>query len=135
MSQADQFQPECLAPDDWVAQVEGKATGSAVWRDSSWGNNAAPSWELAQADLVLAEAFYYTTGNAERYTEHFDGQPYISVVMFDEVENPTVAFEASPQDFLTILISAAARPEVAATALLKAAEGAPSPRIYWDRDI
>jgi hypothetical protein len=119
----------------WVQGLEGVRIGDANWRDGSWGNNAAPSWELAQGELVLAEAFYYTTENAERFTEHFDGQTYVSVIMFDEDENPTIAFESSPEDLLDIVRAAAGRPEAPAAAFLKAAEAVPADRIHWDRDI
>ena len=47
----------------------------------------------------LGEAFYYTTENAERMSEQFDERPYVSVVMFDEDDNPTVAFESQPGGF------------------------------------
>ncbi|MCX7063059.1 MAG: hypothetical protein NT024_00485 [Proteobacteria bacterium] len=134
--QRREFNPEDLAPESWVSQVTGTAIGSAVWRDASWGNNAAPSWELADGNLVLGEVFYYTTDNGERFTEHFEGRPYVSVVMFDEDENPTVAFESSPDDFLTIAHAAGSRTGPPADALVRAAEGVPQDgRIYWDRDI
>jgi hypothetical protein len=135
LGQLSAFQQDCLAPDEWVRTLEGARIGHASWRDGSWGNNAAPSWELAHGDVVLAEAFYYSPENGERYTEHFDGRPYVSVVLFDEDENPTVAFESSPEDFLSIVRSASGRPEVPEAAFLKAAEDAPTPQIYWNRDI
>lgn len=135
MGQSNEFPKGCLAPGEWVKDLEATEIGDANWRDGSWGNNAAPSWEFVQGNLVLAEAFYYTTRNAERYTEHFDGQPYVSVVMFDEDENPTVAFEASPEDLLDMVRAAARRPEAPATAFLRAAENVPSERVQWNRDI
>ena len=103
-TQRGQFQPEDCAPEAWVREIESLHPGDAVWRDASWGNNAAPSWELVDGNLVLAEAFYYTTDNGERMSEHFDGRPYVSVVMFDEDDNPTVAFESGPDDFLAIVL-------------------------------
>ena len=134
--QESQFNPEDLAPANWVGRVEGAKVGSAVWRDASWGNNAAPSWELVEGNKVLAEVFYYTADNGERFTEHFGGRPYVSVVMLDEDENPTIAFESSPDDFLTIVQAAGSRTGPPAEALLRAAEGVPqNGRIYWNRDI
>lgn len=136
MAQRDHFNPEDLAPERWAKVVEAAAVGAGHWRDGSWGNNAAPSWELVQGTLVLGEVFYYSTENGERFTDHFDGQPYVSVVMFDEDENPTVAFECSPEDFLAIVRSAASRSETPAEALLRAAESVPQDgRIFWNRDI
>ena len=134
--QESQFNPEDLAPANWVGRVEGAKVGSAVWRDASWGNNAAPSWELVDGNKVLAEAFYYTTDNGERFTEHFDGQAYVSVVMFDEDESPTVAFESSPDDFLTIVKAAEGRTEPPAEALLKAAaDGPQNGHVDWERGL
>ena len=135
MGQSNEFPTDCLAPEVWVRDFVAVRIGDVNWRDGSWGNNAAPSWELAQGDLVLAEAFYYTPANAERFTEHFDGQAYVSVVMFDEDENPTIAFESSPEDLMNIVRAAAGRPEAPAASFLKAAEAVPADRIHWDRDI
>ena len=135
MGQSSEFAPDCLAPQDWASGLVDVRIGDAEWRDGSWGNNAAPSWELVQADVVLAEAFYYTPANAERFTEHFDGQAYVSVVMFDEDENPTLAFESSPEDLLEVVRAASGRREDSATAFLKAAEALPADRIHWNRDI
>jgi hypothetical protein len=51
-------------------------------------------------------------------------------------DNPTVAFESSPDDFLTIVSAAAGRAGPSADALLRAAEDVPQDgRVYWDRDI
>jgi hypothetical protein len=134
--QAREFNEEDRAPASWVSQVEGAMVGTAVWQDASWGNNAAPSWELLDGDVVLAEAFYYTTDNGERLSENFPDEPYVSVVMFDEDENPTVAFESSPNDFLTIAQSAASRSGLPAEAFVGAAEAVPQEGcIFWDRDI
>jgi hypothetical protein len=84
---------------------------------------------------VIAEVFYYTVDNGERFTKHFEGQPYVSVLMFDGERNPTVAFESSPDDFLTIAKSAEGRTEPPAEALLRAAKDVPQDgRIYWYRD-
>ena len=135
-TQHNQFSPEDCAPESWVSGVESLRLGDAVWRDASWGNNAAPSWEFVDGSLVLAEAFYYTTSNGERMSEHFDGRPYVSVVMFDEDDNPTVAFELSPEDFVAIVRAAADRAEAPAAALVQAAEAVPGEgRVYWERDI
>jgi hypothetical protein len=134
--QAREFNEEDRAPVSWVSQVEGAMVGAAVWQDASWGNNAAPSWELLEDGVVLAEAFYYTTDNAERLSENFPDGPYVSVVMFDEDDNPTVAFETSPDDFLSIVRLADSASAQSDGALVWAAEKMPpNVRIYWDRDI
>jgi hypothetical protein len=135
-TQISQFGTEDCAPEAWFREIESLHVGDAVWRDASWGNNAAPSWEFVDGNLVLAEAFYYTTANGERMSEHFADVPYVSVVMFDEDDNPTVAFESSPEDFLAIVDAAADRAEAPAEALVQAAEALPGEgRVYWDRDI
>ena len=72
--QVREFNEEDRAPASWVSEVEGATVGTAVWQDASWGNNAAPSWELLDGDVVLAEAFYYTTDNGERLSENFPGE-------------------------------------------------------------
>ena len=131
-----EFKEEDRAPMSWVSEIEGATVGAAVWQDASWGNNAAPSWELLDGDVVLAEVFYYTTDNGERLSENFSDEPYVSVVMFDEDDNPTVAFESSPEDFLAIVRVAADRAEAPAEALVQAAEAVTGEgRVYWDRDI
>ena len=53
--------------------------------------------------MVLAEALYRTTDNGERLSKNLPDEPYVSVVMFDEDENPVVAFETSPDDFVSIV--------------------------------
>lgn len=134
--QAREFNEEDRAPASWVSHVEGAMVATAVWQDASWGNNAAPSWELLEDGVVLAEAFYYTTDNGERLSENFPTEPYVSVVMFDEDDNPTVAFETSPDDFLSIVRLASSGAGDPARALTLAAEQVPrGVRIYWDRDI
>ena len=134
--QVREFNEEDLAPSSWVSGVEGARVGTAVWQDASWGNNAAPSWELLDGDVVLAEAFYYTAANGERLSENFPDEPYVSVVMFDEDDNPTVAFETSPDDFLSIVRLASSGAGDPARALTLTAEQVPQGvRIYWDRDI
>lgn len=134
--QAREFNEEDRAPALWVGGVEGATVGSAVWQDASWGNNAAPSWELLDGGVVLAEAFYYTTDNGERLSENFPDEPYVSVVMFDEDDNPVVAFETSPDDFLSIVRVASSGVGDPARALTLTAEDVPQGvRIYWDRDI
>ena len=135
-TQISQFGPEDCAPEAWVREIESLHVGDAVWRDASWGNNAAPSWELMIGNLVLAEAFYYTADNGERMSEHFDDRPYVSVVMFDGDDNPTVAFESSPEDFLAIARAAADRADAPGEALVQAAEAVPGEgRVNWDRDV
>jgi len=135
-TQHNQFSPEDRAPEPWVRAIESLRVGDAVWRDASWGNNAAPSWALVDGNRVLAEAFYYTADNGERMSEHFGGRPYVSVVMFDEDDNPTVAFESSPDDFLSIVRLADSGAGDPAKALTLTAEQVPQGvRIYWDRDI
>ena len=70
MTQHNQFNPEDQAPEQWVQAVERAGAGAARWRDGSWGNNAAPSWELVDPDDALyAEAFYYAPENAERFRD------------------------------------------------------------------
>lgn len=135
-AQAHEFNEEDRAPASWVSQVEGATVGTAVWLDASWGNNAAPSWELLDGDVVLAEAFYYTTDNGERLSEHFLSEPYVSVVMFDEDDNPTVAFETSPDNLLSIVrLAATASAENDGTLVWAAEHVPPNIRIYWNRDI
>jgi len=134
--QVREFNEEDRAPSSWVSGVEGATVGTAVWQDASWGNNAAPSWELLDGDVVLAEAFYYTADNGERLSENFPGEPYVSVVMFDEDDNPIVSFETSPDDFLSIVRladSGAGDPAKALT--LTAEQVSQGVHIYWDRDI
>lgn len=135
-AQAREFNEEDRAPASWVGEVEGASVGTGVWQDASWGNNAAPSWELLDGDVVLAETFYYSVDNGERMSEHFPGESYVSVVMFDEDDNPTVAFETSPDDFLSIVRLASSAAGDPARALTLTAEQVPQGvRIYWDRDI
>jgi hypothetical protein len=134
--QEREFNEEDRAPASWVSGVEGATVGTAVWQDASWGNNAAPSWELLDVDVVLAEAFYYTTENGERLSKNFPVGPYVSVVMFDEDDNPVVSFETSPDDFLSIVRLADSGAVDPARALTLTAEQVPQGvRIYWDRDI
>jgi hypothetical protein len=134
--QVREFNEEDRAPSSWVSWVEGATVGTAVWQDASWGNNAAPSWELLDGDVVLAEAFYYTADNGERLSENFPDEPYVSVVMFDEDDNPVVSFETSPEDFLSIVRLAHSGAGDPARALMLTAEQVPQGvRIYWDRDI
>jgi hypothetical protein len=134
--QAHGFNEEDLAPASWVSQLEGSTVGSAFWQDASWGNNSAPSWELVDGDVVLAEAFYYTTHNAERFSEHFPGQPYVSVMLFDDDHNPTEALETTPDDFLRIVYLAGSHPQDPGGGVALAAEQASrSSRIYWDRNL
>jgi hypothetical protein len=95
-----------------------------------------PRGSLLDGDVVLAEAFYYTTDNGERLSENFPDEPYVSVVMFDEDENPVVAFETSPDDFLSIVRLADSGALDPARELTLTAEQVPQGvRIYWDRDI
>ena len=134
--QVREFNEEDRAPASWVGGVEGATVGTAVWLDASWGNNAAPSWELLDGDVVLAEAFYYTTDNGERLSENFPGEPSVSVVMFDEDDNPIASFETSPDDFLSIVRLADSGAGDPAKALALTAEQVPQGvRIYWDRDV
>lgn len=134
--QMREFSEEDRALASWVGGVEASAVGTAVWLDASWGNNAAPSWELLDGDVVLAEAFYYTTENWDRMSENFPDEPYVSVVMFDEDDNPVVAFETSPEDFLGIVRLADTGAGEPARALTLAAEQVlQGVRICWDRDF
>jgi hypothetical protein len=134
--QVREFNEEDRAPASWVSGVEGATVGTAVWQDASWGNNAAPSWELLDGDAVLAEAFYYTTENGERLSKNFPVGPYVSVLMYDEDDNPAVSFETSSDDFLGIVRLADSGAVDPAKALMLTAEQVPQGvRIYWDRDI
>jgi len=134
--QTREFNEKDRAPASWVSGIEGATVGTAVWQDASWGNNAAPSWELLDGDVVLAEAFYYTTDNGERVSENFPDEPYVSVVMFDEDDNPVVAFETSPEDLLSIVRFADKGGGDPVRMLTLTAEQVPQGvRIYWDRDI
>ena len=105
-NQNTQFNEEDCAPSEWVEAVESARIGSARWRDASWGNNAAPSWELFDGNQVLAEAFFYTTQNGERFTRLYDTEPYLEVVLLDEDSDITGGFQTSPDTFLRILEAA-----------------------------
>ena len=60
----------------------------------------------------------------------------MSVVIFDEDDNPIVSFETSPDDFLSIVRLADSGAGDLARALTLTAEQVPQDvRIYWDRDI
>jgi hypothetical protein len=87
MPQSDQFPPDLHAPPDWVGQVEGRQISSARWQDSSYGNDAAPSWVLVDdVGGVHAQAFYYTSENAERFERAFGEGPYVAVSIVRDEE-------------------------------------------------
>lgn len=106
MGQRNEFNVDDLAPESWVRGVEGNRAGAAIWRDGSWGNNAAPSWELAVPDgNVHAEAFYYTPSNAERFVTRFGGAAYVSLTLYQD-ESITAACVMEPDAFLDVVRSA-----------------------------
>ena len=121
-TQNTQFNSEYCAPEEWVSSVESIQIGDARWRDASWGNNAAPSWELVVDNRIVAEAFYYTSRNAERHTDHFAAVPFVQVALFDSDEVATRGFELSPDNFLELLAEAAARDTSAMMALTQSAQ-------------
>jgi hypothetical protein len=85
---------------------------------------------------VLAEAFYYTADSGERLSENFQDESYVSVVMFDEDDNPVVSFETSPDDFLSIVrLADSGAGDPARTLTLTAEQVPQGVRIYWDKDI
>lgn len=110
MSQSNHFPADLHAPPDWVRQVEGKLTARADWRDGSYGNDAAPSWILVDGSgLVHAQAFFYTTTNAERFEKPLGHEPYVAVSIIRDneiVESCTT----SPNAFLAALEVAARHP-------------------------
>ena len=100
MSQFTQFPPDALAPADWAHELEGTTVAAASWKDGSYGNDAAPSWILVDpSGVVCAQAFYYTTGNGERFEAGYRGEPYVAVSLLqdDEVIEYCIA---EPKDLL-----------------------------------
>jgi hypothetical protein len=106
MNQKTQFKaPENWAPDDWVAAVEAAVIGNAQWIDTSWGNDAAPSWMLvdsANPDRAFYVAFYYTAANDDRP----DDSRHCYVGVTEMLENGDFGedhCEATPAQFLAAL--------------------------------
>jgi hypothetical protein len=135
-TQTTQFNSEDCAPAEWVEAIESARIGNARWRDASWGNNAAPSWELFDGNQVLTEAFYYTADNAERFTEHHEEQSYIQVLVFDDDEGTVGGFETSPGAFLSMIEDAAALSSSPREALGETAERAcDSGMAFWSKSL
>lgn len=132
MAQQDQFSSADLAPDTWVRSIQGIAQGTRQWRDGSWGNNAAPSWELWEGEKVCAEAFYYSVDNVERVTDLFESEPFVTVCLFDRGENVRCAFDVSADTFIRIAMVSAAKPGDSGAALEASAKDVGgSDRICW----
>lgn len=108
MSQQAAFGREYLAPAEWVGQLMATVgAGAARWQDGSWGNNAAPSWQLMTPDgIVQAEAFYYTPENADRHDADFGATAYVSLVIYRD-EEIAEAWTMEPETFLLVARSAA----------------------------
>ena len=120
-TQKTQFHSEDWAPAGWVEAIESSRIGNARWRDASWGNSAAPSWELFEDNNILAEAFYYTIENAERFSDRYEGQEYVQVQLLDSSGQVTSGFESSADTFLSITTAAAALDATPKEALAAAA--------------
>ena len=120
-TQKTQFNSEDCAPAEWVTEIESALIGNARWRDASWGNSAAPSWELFDGNEILAEAFYYTIENSERFTEHHHGQPYVQILFLDSDGNVTSGFETLAATLVSIISAAAALDSTPSEAFAKAA--------------
>jgi hypothetical protein len=87
VTQAEQFPADLHAPPGWVLEIEGRNVGKARWQDGSYGNDAAPSWILIDdAGTVHAQAFYYTSENAERFEKAFGAAPYVAVSIIRDEE-------------------------------------------------
>lgn len=126
MAQQDQFSTVDLAPAEWVRSIEELESGPRHWRDGSWGNNAAPSWELCDGDKVFAEAFYYTVANVERVTDRYPSEPFVTVCLFDAVENVRGSFDVSAESFIRMAeaaITVAGDPGVALEAAARTLRG------------
>ena len=133
-TQKTQFNEEDCAPSKWVDAIESSRIGPARWRDASWGNNAAPSWELFHVNQVLAEAFFYTTQNGERFTQEFDKAPYLEVALLDADANIIGGFQSSPDAFLGILEAAGGNGDDPIWAFRKAVQVAcDDGRAFWDQ--
>ena len=135
-TQTTQFNSEDCAPAEWVNAIESARIGDARWRDASWGNNAAPSWELIVGNEVLAEAFYYTVNNAERCTEHFEGQAYIQALLLDNLENVASGFEASSEAFISIVSDSASLDSAPREALTESAwKASRNGAAFWSEQL
>jgi hypothetical protein len=86
--------------------VEGRAVTGARWQDDSYGNDAAPSWILIDdAGTVHAQAFYYTSENAERFERAFGAAPYVAVSIIRD-EEIVASCVLEPGVFLSALAAA-----------------------------
>jgi hypothetical protein len=131
MSQSTQFPPDVLAPIEWVHEIAGTGVAAAIWMDGSYGNDAAPSWILVDpSDAVCAQAFYYTTENAERFAAEFRGKPYVAVSLIqdDQVMEYCVV---DPLDFLQATRSAVTRESLSPRDALRTALEAVG--VSWSR--
>jgi hypothetical protein len=120
VSQADQFPADLHAPPDWVLEIEGRNVGKARWEDGSYGNDAAPSWILIDdAGTVHAQAFYYTSENAERFEKAFGAAPYVAVSIIRD-EEIVASGAMSPEAFVAAAsIASASRAETPVEALVR----------------
>jgi hypothetical protein len=109
MTQQQAFGREDFAPAEWVDALMATAgAGAGRWQDGSWGNDAAPSWQLVTPDgVVQAQAFYYTPDNAERYVKDFGPVAYVSLLLYRD-EEIAEAWAMEPETFLLVAKSAAA---------------------------
>jgi hypothetical protein len=108
MTQQAAFAREDLAPAAWVAAlIATVGAGAGRWQDGSWGNNAAPSWQLVGSEGMAAEAFYYSPDNAERHEGDFGPLAYVSLVLYRD-EEIVEAWTMEPETFLLVAKSAAA---------------------------
>jgi len=106
VSQAEQFPADVHAPPEWVREVDGRTTGPAHWKDGSYGNDAAPSWILVDdAGTVHAQAFYYTSTNAERFDQRFGDAPYVALSILRD-EEITESCTMTPDDFVATVTTA-----------------------------
>jgi hypothetical protein len=111
--------------------VEGRTIASARWQDASYGNDAAPSWILADdAGVVHAQAFYYASTNAERFEKRFGNYPYVAVSILrdDEVARSCTT---NPDAFVAALaLAGRSIVTVPGDALSSALLGVDS--VFWD---
>lgn len=132
VSQAEQFPSDLHAPPDWVLEVEGRSVASARWEDGSYGNDAAPSWILVDdAGTVHAQAFYYTSENAERFDQRFGDAPYVALSILRD-EEIAESCTMTPDDFVASVTTASVlRAESPVETLLSILRGTGS--VVWDR--
>jgi len=123
MSQATQFPADLHAPPHWVSRVEGRTVATARWEDGSYGNDAAPSWILVDdSGAVHAQAFYYTSANAERFEKRLGDEPYVAVSIILE-EEIVASCCVTPEVFASAVSAAAAVIGLSPADTLRAALG------------